>query len=819
MWISLPVTKPVVFQSRSFPLRSFAFDTGEPSENNSPTFATIFFVPLIAGLLDPEKFGMAMVYDFIEALVTGLFEVGANLFTGVLEVFLFFPDPRSYTGLLALHDRMVFLYVGLVFLTLLGYVVNFQLFPFSAGYRLDEFLVRAVVTLIAVILSRDLLAEAILTVHALGRYLFPENFTLTFAATGIEEFVGFVVGSTFTYLIALAILYVLTISSIVLFIAILGIRALLVYTIWALFPLLMAMWLINIGPLRYSNQIAKYTFTAFSILLAVGFLVSGILGAGASIAGFQPNAVYDGASAGVVLDGPDRGGSASSCLSGPGIGADCLLYDIALRLLGFFGSIIGSIAIIGSVFGFLVSIGGTAPKPDTSNRSSAKARNDRGPIDGGGGSGGGPPGPGPISPWPESSGFHPNARTRGRSGGAGFATSLRNEPLQRGLDRAGGVVGGVVGLGARLDNASEWMVKRGKDVPLVDPFKWAGERAGEVFRDRAGLESGIPDNQPSGSTQRVGDGVSNDGPEGGRGFEQLSAPEPVDDPVGRGIKDTSPVQSHHETSTPTVGTDPDGKPLVVSGSDIPTHLDPSDAIIEPFDDGGRHSITGRMLRGTKPDGSILYLKQPGAFSTKTAGQMGANAVLQAAAAREMDLRTCEVWYDSATNWLVQRGVDGELLEDASPDLIDYEDLHDQVASTLLVGNWDVKADNFVIDSEGKAHSIDLDETGSPLAEETSLEREERSQFPYFTFFKDRMTLISKHLQIDERKLVQNIERRAQAIDEMSVAATMRETAVDQFGSDLQDYIEERVETVQENIRVARQGETNLRKVNWHSKDD
>ncbi|PSQ44830.1 hypothetical protein BRD17_02960 [Halobacteriales archaeon SW_7_68_16] len=157
-----------------------------------------------------------------------------------------------------------------------------------------------------------------------------------------------------------------------------------------------------------------------------------------------------------------------------------------------------------------------------------------------------------------------------------------------------------------------------------------------------------------------------------------------------------------------------GGDLFSSGTDPDPEFDPRrvdavEAITDP--DLGRHAEEGRMAVAHREDGSDLFVKEPGAKSRQDR-ELGLNAVLYETAAGEVGGSTCAVFYDREANVLVQEGVEGETLDDATD--VDLDDAHREIAAAVLLGNWDCDVDNFMIDDEGRAHAIDLDEFGKPL---------------------------------------------------------------------------------------------------------
>jgi uncharacterized membrane protein YgcG len=192
-------------------------------------------------------------------------------------------------------------------------------------------------------------------------YIWPQEYTLAFAGHGVEGFLGAATGMVLGYTLGLLILYQGSAIAFLLLFAMLSVRAILLYTIYAFFPLFLAMYMLDLGPLKHSRQLAELVFKAFGLLLAMGIFVAAIMATGAAIAGFDPGTDYTDAS----IEGPDNTGSSSDCQEHTGDSDypdHCAKTGFAIRLMGFYGAILGSIAILSSALAMLVSTaGGTNP--------------------------------------------------------------------------------------------------------------------------------------------------------------------------------------------------------------------------------------------------------------------------------------------------------------------------------------------------------------------------------------------------------------------------------------------------------------------------
>ncbi len=242
---------------------------------NSPNSLVLLYVDGIIGTF----------ISFIEYIVEGVTGTVGELTTGLIELMLFFPQPGEM-GLNSLYWGLTFpAFWGILTVVSSAFFVLMQLFPDSDKADLDRFMKRAMFAVILVIIvgngGFDML---ILFFNTIGLEIFPSDYEIGIDMSTMEGIatVGLTGVSALLFILFTTPKIILTIA---LFLAMLGMRAVIIYSTFVLFPILIALWVTDIGPLSYGNMLAKFMFKATMLLLFLGLFMALILGVTSEIAG------------------------------------------------------------------------------------------------------------------------------------------------------------------------------------------------------------------------------------------------------------------------------------------------------------------------------------------------------------------------------------------------------------------------------------------------------------------------------------------------------------------------------------------------------
>jgi len=287
------------------------------SPNRSNQFRAVSgFIALFAVFLgiwdilnDLKNWFLGVLLDLtafvLTVLTSALFGLIGTLFTKGTEAFLFFRPPNSVPQLEEMWADFFFVYVAVLPLIGASFWLMSMLFPHNEDADPLRFVERAFLSAVALIATApiwatfeaqnvsgmDLFSACVYAVNTVGQYIFPSTYNLNFFEHGIGTLggaVGATLGTTggILALILLGWFFGLAILLTVLtFYAVLAMRMLLVYTVYAAMPLLLAMWIIDVGPGKYANMVASIIFKVTAVLLLFGIVISAILGTTSAIAG------------------------------------------------------------------------------------------------------------------------------------------------------------------------------------------------------------------------------------------------------------------------------------------------------------------------------------------------------------------------------------------------------------------------------------------------------------------------------------------------------------------------------------------------------
>ncbi|WP_302084041.1 hypothetical protein [Salinibaculum rarum] len=409
----------------------------------------LLFTPLIFGFdfsdLIPDLDIFSGIQDAfywaLNLIADGVLGVAAGLFIDGMGPLLIYENPIYFDALNEVWDKSFKVYFIILLLGVLSYLAVMQVFPNIDETDLHRIGERILISMFLVVISKQLFAWFVAMTNGIASFYYPTSYNMQYASSITGEVIGQFGGAV----VAVAILKISSglqlISIGLLFYVVLAMRMLLIYSVYSLFPIFIAMWVFDVGPAKYANQFASLLFKVTAVLLMMGIVLSGILAVGSTIAG-TPGGSGGFSSHQVQPHGPDGiygDLGETSGISTDGQFADDAEYgspgglaDLLFQLFSFLGSIWLMIAVTLSGFGIFLSAGAGSPGGAGGmrggNSPGAMYRQSRQNPGGGGGVetgfAGGNPGPGGGSPGPG-----------GGAGGAGPTMMNDGAPLDTsGLD-------------------------------------------------------------------------------------------------------------------------------------------------------------------------------------------------------------------------------------------------------------------------------------------------------------------------------------------------------------------------------------------------
>ncbi|QPV64106.1 hypothetical protein I7X12_05630 [Halosimplex litoreum] len=242
----------------------------------------------IAGYVKEAFTWYASVY--LDAARRGL-DVLLDIYAAVLrEALTLDPDMlASVEGVYQLSTGLFFALLAVMALSqlALSQLALGQLFPRSSATDLHRFTERTFVAIVLIyvvnppgdgtLFARGLFAWAFELVNALQDYLLADlaSLDVTVNLGSPTESLSSVLRAALTGgLVSILLLLSLLLGQLAL-----ALRQFVLVSIYALFPLLLSFWLVDIGPLKYARQIAEIAFQLAVVLLVAGVLIAGMLNA------------------------------------------------------------------------------------------------------------------------------------------------------------------------------------------------------------------------------------------------------------------------------------------------------------------------------------------------------------------------------------------------------------------------------------------------------------------------------------------------------------------------------------------------------------
>lgn len=229
--------------------------------------------------------------------------------TWAVEQLLFFPNPADFASLNNIYwtDSVPIFFASLATIGSV-FFLSMQLFPQQKTASVDRFMRRTFIAIILVlffagpstvpgvpdqivtildktgVFSDGLYPSAVDGVQSIGKYLYPDNVYIdNISDGGIVEAALYNITGGVAAILAAIMLNTGVLLTLAVFLFILSIRMLLVYAIYAAFPILMTFWVVDIGPAKYGKMAAGVGIKAAIYLLLIGVIISAMFSVGQSV--------------------------------------------------------------------------------------------------------------------------------------------------------------------------------------------------------------------------------------------------------------------------------------------------------------------------------------------------------------------------------------------------------------------------------------------------------------------------------------------------------------------------------------------------------
>lgn len=479
--------------------------------------------------------------EYSSTLIThAVFGTIGNLFAAGTEEFLFFAPPGEIEALRAVWFDFLPLFWAVLPVAGLAFFLGMQLFPEKEEADIYRFMERTLVAVIGLIVlgplftfdiagygTLDLFSATVAGVNEIGLYIFPDNYTLAFMESSTNSILGGFIASGGVALGIVAVAFVgwkfliAILLVVATFYIVLAMRMLLIYSIYAMMPLFLALWVVDIGPMKYGKMVANLVFKLTAVMLLLGIVLSGILATTSAIAGQEttedvqfadgyndaeaPDGIRDDEGE-INTDADDQGGDAST--SGPPEG----FTKVLLQLFAWFGGIVLCIALTTSLLGMVISMRG-------SGGTSSRIRQGRSPD----------APTGPQTYGGAGAAAAGGAAGAGAAGGAGGGTVAQGDGATV-INPANSDQGIEMGADGDMSTFSTAEATGPEPASLGEKASYVGGKYGGKVNDAVKSKTG---RDPGGAAKNIGgkakdkvegapDGIANAGSDAGDAFEEKS---------------------------------------------------------------------------------------------------------------------------------------------------------------------------------------------------------------------------------------------------------------------------------------------------------
>jgi len=350
----------------------------------------------------------------MNVLITGLLDAIGYFFIIGLEYFLFYENPRNIDALNEYWMDSLVLYVFIVFVMMFAYYVMLMLLADTEEADIQRIVQRLIVSAIFLVISRELFGffVAFTNIFALG--ILPEDYSFYIAVDLLEAIVSG--GGVTIVALCLAIFggVSVLVSGAIFFVA-LAMRMLIIYVIYAMMPVILGLWVVDVGPGKYGKFFADFLIKIAVVMMILGIIIAGMLAVGAAFGlsedqtDIEMASDYQGGDSGTTILSTDPDGPRTTLSTDAGRGGelDSESSNVLFRMFMFIATIWVIIATITSLFGMVLSAGSASAGGAGGFTGSQRGR---GRAGGGGG----------------------GAATGAAGGGAGGAWAAQNQGTTRG---------------------------------------------------------------------------------------------------------------------------------------------------------------------------------------------------------------------------------------------------------------------------------------------------------------------------------------------------------------------------------------------------
>ena len=317
---------------------------------------------------DPFLVVVSVIVWIVETLSSLLLNVLSTIFIVGVEPFLFYDNPRNIGYLNEVWMYSVILF-GFIIVSMMGFMwVTTMLFSNDDKANFHRLVKRILIATILVIISRDVYAIFAKLTNDIARAIYPESYNFENGIRHVEAIASqapSIVAETFaqtfvSFAITLVAGGTLLVSGL-LIIIILLFRVLIIYTIYAILPVVLGFWAIDVGPLKYGKFLPSFSFKISSFMMLYGIIFAGILASGSAAGGDIGSGIGRIAFDSAVIEPQDNIaiiGTGDYGPTGMDMGPNQLsIQEAVTPYFIYVGALWASIGITLSLFGLVLSAG------------------------------------------------------------------------------------------------------------------------------------------------------------------------------------------------------------------------------------------------------------------------------------------------------------------------------------------------------------------------------------------------------------------------------------------------------------------------------
>lgn len=313
-----------------------------------------------------DMFGILRnAFDWLlNVVVTGMLDTLGFFFLVGVEEFLFYENPRTIDALNEYWIDSLVLYVFIVFAMTFAYYVMLMLLADTEEAEVQRIVHRLILSAIFLVISRELFGFFVAFTNDIAFRILPADYSF-YVAVEMMEGLTAVAGSTMVAFVLAVFGGMGVLVTGVLFFIVLAMRMVLIYVIYAIMPVILGLWVVDVGPGKYGKFFADFLIKIGAVLMIAGILIAGILAVGASfgVAG-DGSAIdlasdYDGGPSETTVLSTDPDGPRSQVNMDEGRGGELAgeSSSVVFRIFMFLGTSWLIIAVMVSMGGMVLSAG------------------------------------------------------------------------------------------------------------------------------------------------------------------------------------------------------------------------------------------------------------------------------------------------------------------------------------------------------------------------------------------------------------------------------------------------------------------------------